>query len=89
MTLTRDRKADLLSAARLFEGVDAAGMARALESLDQLALVVEVVNDLGPIARRALRSKLRSRQPRTPKRQYTNHTDRVLRPAESTRSGDQ
>ncbi len=28
MTLTRDRKADLLSAARLFEGVDAAGMER-------------------------------------------------------------
>ena len=28
MTLTRDRKADLLSAARLFEGVDAEGMDR-------------------------------------------------------------
>jgi AcrR family transcriptional regulator len=50
----------------LYEGVDAEGMARALESLDQLALVVEVVNDLGPVARRALRSKLRSRQPPTP-----------------------
>src|ERR1035437_7668578 len=32
----------------LYEGVDADGMARAMESLDQLALVVEVVNDLGP-----------------------------------------
>jgi AcrR family transcriptional regulator len=73
----------------LYEGVDAAGMRRALESLDQMALVVEVVNDLGPIARRALRSKLRSRKTRTPKRQDTNHTDRALRPAESTRSGDQ
>ena len=47
----------------LYEGVDAEGMTRALESLDQLALVVEVVNDLGPIARRALRAKLRKRQP--------------------------
>jgi hypothetical protein len=35
---------------------------RALESLDQLALIVEVVNDLGTVARRALRSKLRNRQ---------------------------
>jgi hypothetical protein len=47
----------------LYEGVDAEGTARAMESLDQLALVVEVVNDLGPVARRALRSKLRSKQP--------------------------
>lgn len=50
----------------LYEGVDAEGMTRALQSLDQLALVVEVVNDLGPIARRALRAKLRKGQPRTP-----------------------
>jgi AcrR family transcriptional regulator len=50
----------------LYGGVDAEGMTRALESLDQLALVVEVVNDLGPVARRALRAKLRRMQPRTP-----------------------
>ena len=50
----------------LYEGVDTDGMARALESLDQLALVLEVVNDLGPVARRALRAKFRSRQPPTP-----------------------
>jgi CRP-like cAMP-binding protein len=31
MTLTRDRKADLLSAARLFDGVDAEGMERIAE----------------------------------------------------------
>ena len=31
MTLTRDRKADLLSAARLFDGVDAEGMDRIAE----------------------------------------------------------
>ena len=31
MTLTRDRKADLLSAARLFDGVDADGMDRIAE----------------------------------------------------------
>lgn len=52
----------------LYEGVDAEGMASALESLDRLALVVEVVNDLGPIARRALRSKLRSIQATMPNR---------------------
>jgi hypothetical protein len=50
----------------LSQGVDADGMARAMESLDQPALVVEVVNDLGPVARRALRSKLQNRQPPTP-----------------------
>ena len=37
MTLTRDRKADLLSAARLFDGVDAEGMERIAE------VAVEVV----------------------------------------------
>lgn len=43
----------------LYEGVDADGAARALEALDQLAVLVEVVEDLGPLARRALRSRIR------------------------------
>ncbi|HEX8095775.1 TetR/AcrR family transcriptional regulator [Jatrophihabitans sp.] len=43
----------------LYEGVDADGAAHALDSLERLGVLVEVVNDLGPIARRALRSKLK------------------------------
>ncbi|SDS78408.1 TetR/AcrR family transcriptional regulator [Actinoplanes derwentensis] len=44
----------------LFEGVDPAGARQALAALDQLAVLVEVVDELGPIARRALRSKVKS-----------------------------
>ena len=44
----------------LFEGVDPDGAHAALNALDQLGLLVEVVEDLGPVARRALRAKLRS-----------------------------
>ena len=43
----------------LYEGVDPDGAAYALDSLERLGVLVEVVNDLGPIARRALRAKLR------------------------------
>ncbi|MDF2705631.1 MAG: TetR family transcriptional regulator [Nonomuraea muscovyensis] len=43
----------------LFEGVDPAGGQAALDALDRLALLAEVVDDLGPVARRALRAKLR------------------------------
>jgi AcrR family transcriptional regulator len=43
----------------LFEGVDPAGAEAALESLQRLAVLVEVVEELGPVARRALRAKLR------------------------------
>jgi AcrR family transcriptional regulator len=42
----------------LYEGVDAAGAQRALGALEQLAVLVEVVDDLGPVARRALRARL-------------------------------
>jgi AcrR family transcriptional regulator len=45
----------------LFDGVDAAGAQRALDAVEQLAVLVEVVEDLGPVARRALRAKLRRR----------------------------
>lgn len=43
----------------LYEGVDEAGAARALEAVDQLAVLIEVMDELGPIARRALRSRLK------------------------------
>jgi AcrR family transcriptional regulator len=44
----------------LYEGIDAAGAAAALDALEQLGLLVEVVDDLGPVARRALNRKLRA-----------------------------
>jgi AcrR family transcriptional regulator len=43
----------------LYEGVDSDGTQAALDALDQLAVLIEVVDDLGPVARRALRGKLR------------------------------
>lgn len=43
----------------LFEGVDPDGAAAALDALDRLAVLAEVVDDLGPVARRALRTRLR------------------------------
>jgi AcrR family transcriptional regulator len=55
---------------QLYDGVDPDGAAHALAALERLAVLVEVVDDLGPIARRALRAKLkgtstaRPRQPR-------------------------
>ncbi|MCW6009906.1 TetR/AcrR family transcriptional regulator [Micromonospora sp. CPCC 205371] len=42
----------------LFEGVDPDGARQALDALEQLAVLVEVVDELGPVARRALRSKV-------------------------------
>lgn len=42
----------------LYEGVDRAGADAALAALEQLAVLVDVVDDLGPIARRALRGRL-------------------------------
>lgn len=43
----------------LFEGIDPVGASAALDALERLAVLVEVVDDLGPVARRALRGKLR------------------------------
>ncbi|QQQ79854.1 TetR/AcrR family transcriptional regulator [Saccharothrix sp. 6-C] len=43
----------------LFEGVDPAGAHAALDALERLAVLVDVVQDLGPVARRALHAKLR------------------------------
>jgi AcrR family transcriptional regulator len=45
----------------LFEGVDPIGAHAALDALDQLGALTEVVDELGPVARRALRAKLRRR----------------------------
>ncbi|MFC7547897.1 TetR/AcrR family transcriptional regulator [Plantactinospora sp. GCM10030261] len=42
----------------LYEGIDAAGADRALAALDQLAVLVEIVDDLGPVSRRALRTRI-------------------------------
>ncbi|MFF1380350.1 TetR family transcriptional regulator [Streptomyces sp. NPDC058308] len=47
----------------LYEGVDPAGTERALASLEQLAVVVTAVEDLGPLAQRAVRHRLRRTRP--------------------------
>jgi AcrR family transcriptional regulator len=47
----------------LFEGVDPAGAHAALDALERLAALVDVVQDLGPVARRALNAKLRKSAP--------------------------
>ncbi|WP_433529299.1 TetR/AcrR family transcriptional regulator [Micromonospora sp. CA-263727] len=43
----------------LYEGVDPIGARSAFDALGRLATLVEVVDDLGPLARRAVRAKLR------------------------------
>jgi len=43
----------------LYEGVDAAGAAQALDVLEQFGALVDVMDDLGPIAQRAMRAKVR------------------------------
>ncbi|WP_327010888.1 TetR family transcriptional regulator [Dactylosporangium sp. NBC_01737] len=43
----------------LYGGVDPAGAGTAVAALERLAVLVEVVDGLGPVARRALRSALR------------------------------
>ncbi|MGI4893910.1 MAG: TetR/AcrR family transcriptional regulator [Janthinobacterium lividum] len=43
----------------LYEGVDAEAGNSALQALDQLGVLVELVEELGPLARRALRSHIR------------------------------
>ncbi|MEU2612961.1 TetR/AcrR family transcriptional regulator [Micromonospora sp. NPDC007271] len=42
----------------LYDGVDRAAAERAMSALDQLAVLIEIVDDLGPIARRALQAKI-------------------------------
>lgn len=43
----------------LYEGVDADGAGRALDALEQLSLLVTAVEELGPLAQRGLRHRLR------------------------------
>ncbi|MBB5075475.1 TetR/AcrR family transcriptional regulator [Nonomuraea endophytica] len=43
----------------LYEGVDADGAAKALDSLEQLAVLVSVLDEMGPLVRRAVRGRLR------------------------------
>jgi AcrR family transcriptional regulator len=43
----------------LYEGVDPAGATAALDALDQLAVLSDAVDDLGPVARRAFRARTR------------------------------
>ena len=45
----------------LYEGVDPDGATTALDALDGLAVLIDVVDDLGPVARKALRAKVRRR----------------------------
>lgn len=42
----------------LYEGVDQAGALQAMAALEQLAVLVEILDDLGPLARRALQAKI-------------------------------
>lgn len=43
----------------LYEAADPDGAGAALDALDRLAVLTEVMDDLGPVARRAVRAKLR------------------------------
>jgi AcrR family transcriptional regulator len=43
----------------LYDGVDAVGAGSALDAIERLGVLVEVVDDLGPVARRAVRSRMR------------------------------
>jgi len=44
----------------LYDGVNSAGASRAMSTLEDLGQLLEVVNDLGPVATRAFRSKIRT-----------------------------
>lgn len=43
----------------LYDGVDPAGAASALAALERFGVLLEAVDDLGPVARRAVRARLR------------------------------
>ena len=51
----------------LYDGVDPRGATAALDALDQLSILVDVFDELGPVARRALAARTRkARRSRTP-----------------------
>jgi AcrR family transcriptional regulator len=52
----------------LYEGVDADGAALALDSLERLGVLVDVLDDLGPVARRAVTAKVKKTKPRSSSR---------------------
>ena len=43
----------------LYEGVDRDGAARAMDALEQLAMVMTMLEDIGPVARRTIRTRMR------------------------------
>lgn len=43
----------------LYDAVDSGGAESALAAIDQLSVLIEVVEDLGPVARRALRNRMK------------------------------
>ncbi|TMR09054.1 hypothetical protein ETD86_45210 [Nonomuraea turkmeniaca] len=45
----------------LYKGVDAEGADQALNALEELAVLVTAVEDMGPLVRRAVRTRLRRR----------------------------
>jgi AcrR family transcriptional regulator len=45
---------------QLYDGVDPVGAAAAMDALERLGVLVEVMDDLGPVARRALQRKVRA-----------------------------
>jgi AcrR family transcriptional regulator len=49
----------------LYESVDADGAALALDALEQLGVLVDVLDDLGPVARRAMLAKVKKTKPRS------------------------
>lgn len=60
----------------LFEGVDPDAAASALDALERLGVLVEVVDDLGAVGRRAMRAKMRTRRgPAHPGRTRTRSMD--------------
>ncbi len=52
----------------LYQGVDGTGAALALDALERLGVLVDAVDDLGAVARRAVRSRLRRARPPRPAR---------------------
>ncbi|MDQ2838529.1 MAG: TetR family transcriptional regulator [Actinomycetota bacterium] len=51
----------------LYDGVDAPGAMRALATLEELGQLIQVLDDSGPVATRALLSKIRSARRRKPR----------------------
>ena len=46
----------------LYEGVDAEGAEQAIAALEQLGSLIDVIDDLGPVARRAMRAKVKPKK---------------------------